>query len=315
MRIGLSRGIALMAAAVCLVGCASAVDETPSEIAQGARSEGDTPVATLRSASGIVLGEPLAVTVDFDGNLLVADGVAGRIIRYAAGGDEAMEFQAPTLGTGFYPSDVKLSGFFIYALDAVGRLLVRFDKTASFRDVLIDFESAFEGRFVSPVGLDVDASGRVAVTDIKNHQVILFDSYLQIELVFGSYGSHPGQFDTPQGVTFTGDGGVLVADSGNRRVQFFDMAGTFLKQVPDASSPAAARPLREPRRAVQDGKGRLYVADPAAGGVFVFGADDILARTIVPMGSTSFRPTDVAVARSGLIYVTDSASGSILVFE
>ena len=81
------------------------------------------------------------------------------------------------------------------------------------------------GRRINPLGLAVDESGRIVVTDGQNHQVILFDMYLSVELVFGSYGAHPGQFDIPDGVVVTKEGNIFVSDSGNRRVQVFRLVG------------------------------------------------------------------------------------------
>jgi len=165
---------------------------------------------------------------------------------------------------------------------------------------------------VSPLGLDVDGSGRIALTDVKNHAVMIFNTYLDVELVFGSYGTGDGQFDSPEGVFFTPTGGLLVADSGNGRVQLFDADGGFIRTVP---SDSISNPLKRPRRAVMDQSGQIYVADPVAGQVFVFGKDGRLIRSIIPKGAKEFRPTDVAVSTSGMVYVTDSASHSLLSFR
>ena len=204
---------------------------------------GTAPVMTLTAVGGVILGEPLAVSIDFEGNILVADGVPGRVVRIDASGRQALEFQRPTQSPGFHPSDLKLSGFFIYALDEVGRVLQRFDIDGAYRDQLVNFDQAFEGE-ISPVGLDVDKSGRIAVTDIRNHQIIVFNSFLDVELVFGSYGTFPGQFDTPQGVSFTDHGELLVADTGNRRIQRLRADGSFVASTTTAS---ARRPARAPR--------------------------------------------------------------------
>ena len=273
---------------------------------------GTAPVMTLTAVGGVILGEPLAVSIDFQGNILVADGVPGRVVRIDASGRQALEFQRPTQSPGFHPSDLKLSGFFIYALDEVGRVLQRFDIDGAYRDQLVNFDQAFEEGEISPVGLDVDNSGRIAVTDIRNHQIIVFNSFLEVELVFGSYGTFPGQFDTPQGVSFTDRGELLVADTGNRRIQRLRADGSFAGSLPADPSNG---PLRKPRRVVVGPAGEIYVADPAAGGVFVFDASGRLVRSIAPEGVAEFRPTDVAVSPAGLVYVTDTANNSLYVFR
>jgi DNA-binding beta-propeller fold protein YncE len=141
--------------------------------------------------------------------------------------------------------------------------------------------------------------------------VILFDAYLAVELVFGSYGSHPGQLDSPQGVTITPDGNFLVTDTGNKRIQLFDAGGRFLALLPSGDQ----NPLVKPRRAVADKNGSVYVADPGAKRVFVFRRDGALARSIIPSNVSDFNPTDIGLDASGSIYVTDAANASLFVFK
>ena len=302
---------AALVAVVYLFGCGTA-NVADRAARTNTIASGQEPLQSIGVVGGISLGEPLAVSLDYDGNPLVADGVPGRVLRIRKAGDMAVEFDQPRQNPGFYPTDLDLDGFFVYALDRVGRVLVRFDKSGAYRDVLINFEAQFLGQRVTPVGLDVDNSGRIVVTDARNHHVILFDSYLVVELVFGSYGSAPGRLNGPEGVSFGEHGELLVADTGNRRVQIFDAVGKFLRTVP---ADGTENPLVRPRRTAIDAGSNIYVADPDAGGVFVFDPNGRLFRTIVPAGGGEFRPTDVAVAPSGEVYVTDRASSSLLVFR
>jgi DNA-binding beta-propeller fold protein YncE len=298
--------ILMMSVAGLAAGCASQnVELTPP-------AEREEPDAVYTTLGGISLGDPRGLAVDFTGNVFVADGLPGRIIFWIEDKDESLEFQRPTQQAGFNPSDVKLHGFFVYGLDPVTRNLLRFDNKGAYRDILIKFDAVVRGARVTPVGFDVEQSGRIAVTDAQNHQIILFDSYLAVEMVFGSYGSKPGQFDAPEGITFTRDGGFLVADTGNRRVQIFDAGGKFLKSMP---VDGGTNPMVRPRRAVIDTKGNVFVADPAAGRVFVFGEDGVLIRTIVPAGVSRFEPTDVEVTRSDRVMVIDAANNSLFVFR
>jgi DNA-binding beta-propeller fold protein YncE len=177
---------------------------------------------------------------------------------------------------------------------------------------LINFDQVFGGRRISPTGFDVDDSGRIIVADAKNHRVIMFDSYLQLELQFGNYGTYPGQFDSPEGVSFTDAGEVVVCDTGNRRLQVFDETGTYRTSIPPSSG---GNPMLQPRRATGDRAGRIYVADPAARRVFVFDPDGQLLREIIPAGARDFRPMDVVVTRTGFIYVADAALGGLYSFR
>jgi len=278
-----------------------------------AGSPGDTidPVAVYQTVDAVKLGEPLGVSVDLQGNIFIADGLPGQLIRIEAGRDAAREFQPPPRQPGFRPSDIKLQGFFIYTIDQVGRALLRYDKDGAYRDILLNFNETDAVRRVSPCGLGVDSSGRIAITDVENHQILMFDVYLNLEKAFGNYGSYPGQLDSPEGVSFTPAGDLLVADTGNKRIQWFGSQGEFIQTVPAPGSP---NPLVQPRRVVMAEDGRIYIADPGAGRLFVFD-DTGLRQSLRPRGAGEFRPTDVEVTGSGRLYVTDAAGRALYVFK
>lgn len=270
------------------------------------------PVAALGDNGGIILREPLGVSVDFNGNAYVADGSPARLVRLGKTPVSSQEFQQPTGSPGFYPTDLAVRGFFVYAVDQKGRKILRFDREGAYRDILLNFDELVGVRRVSPYGIGVDARGRIAITDVENHQILLFDSFLVLDVAFGNYGSFAGQLDAPQGVSFTPDGDIVVADTGNGRIQFYSDGGAALRIVPPAGNP---NPLRSPRRAVVDDEGKIFVADPGAGRVFVFDRTGNLMRTIVPEGVDRFEPTDVEVSRDGTLFVTDVVSGKLFVFK
>jgi tripartite motif-containing protein 71 len=270
------------------------------------------PLAVFGEVGRLELGEPLAVAVDFVGNAIVADGSPGRLVTFDRQGRRAQESEQPPGNPGFYPTDITMYGFFAYVVDETGRTIVRFDKDGTYRDVLLDFDNLSGTRRVSPYGIGADSQGRIAVTDVENHQVLLLDSYLRLDIVFGNYGSWPGQLDTPLGVSFTSTGEIVVADSGNRRIQYFSDAGVPRRVVPGKDKD---NPLLLPRRAVTDGNGVLYVADPEAQRVFVFDPAGRLLEEVVPEAVDGFQPTDVELGRDGKLYVTDAKKRVLYVFQ
>jgi DNA-binding beta-propeller fold protein YncE len=300
---------AALLATAALLSCAPAPPSDPPPSA-GAPVPAATPFEDRYESRDVPLGEPLAVAVDFKGRALIADGSPGRIVRW--GGDAVEEFKQPTAGVGFYPTDVAIQGFFVYAVDEGGRRILRFDDTGHYRDVLLNFERLDLGRRVSPYSIAVDAAGRLAVTDVENGQILVFDAYLSLELAFGNYGTYEGQLSSPRGVAFGRGGEIVVADTGNRRVQVFTAGGAFDRVVPGRGVP---NPLVRPRRAVEDESGRIFVADPRARSVFVFDEGGGLVRVVAPAGQDRFEPTDVAVTRAGRLFVADGANRTVYVFE
>jgi DNA-binding beta-propeller fold protein YncE len=267
-----------------------------------------SPAFAFHTCARVTLGDPQAVTVDFNGMVVLADASPPRLVSYHPATSACQEFQAPADRPAFRPSGVAVRGFFVYAVDESNRLLLRWDSSGTYRDVLLSFEELNQRRRVSPYGLDVEASGRTAITDVENHQVIVLDTYLNVDVAFGNFGSYAGQFDSPQGVTFTPKGELLVADTGNARLQIFSDTGAFRRVIP---APGAPNPMRRPRRAVAADDGRIFAADPLAGRIFEFSPEGALVRSIIPAVQGPFKPSDLALGRDGVLYVTDSASQSL----
>jgi len=269
------------------------------------------PEAMFRQQGDVTLGAPLAVSVDFGGIAFVADASPARIVAWDAEKTQVVEFNQPPT-PGFYPTDLSVRGFFVYVIDERGRTLLRFDNVGTFRDVLLNFETLTDSRRVSPYSIAVQETGRLAVTDIENHQVLVLNNYVRLEVAFGNYGSFEGQFDTPRGISFTPDGNLLVADTGNARLQLFSDGGTYLRQIPP---PGVESPLHKPVRAVAAPDGRMYVADQTAGRIFVFTPSGMPAGSFMPEGATRFEPTDVELTTDGRLFVTDTAAQLLYVFK
>ena len=270
-----------------------------------------TPDDAWNTCAHLTPGEPVGVCVDFGGTVVVADASPPRLIAFRGDG-HCQEFQLPGDQPAFRPSDVSIRGFFVYAVDESDRMLLRWDSSGSYRDVLLNFADLQTGRRISPCSVDVDASGRVAITDVENHKVLVLDTYLNVDVAFGNYGTFDGQLDTPLGVSFTPRGDLLVADSGNGRLQVFSDAGAHRRTIP---ARGVENPMRGPRRAVAAEDGTIYVADPVARRVFVVAADGASLRPLVTEDMAAFEPTDVALGRDGRLFVTDAATRSLLVFK
>jgi tripartite motif-containing protein 71 len=85
-----------------------------------------------------------------------------------------------------------------------------------------------DGRFSKPVGIGIDSSGNVYVSDQDNNRIQKFDTNGSFLTKWGSAGDGDGEFSGPQGIGIDSSDYVYVADWGNNRIQKFDNNGNFL---------------------------------------------------------------------------------------
>jgi streptogramin lyase len=130
--------------------------------------------------------------------------------------------------------------------------------------------------FYNPVGVAVDASGNLFVTESYGQRVQKIDSSGNFLLKWGGTGSGTakGQFNFPQGIVVDGAGSVYVADTSNNRVQRFTSDGRFVQAFGSGGSVA-----------------------PVPGGLFA-------------------NPTGIALSANGnTVYVTDRQNHRVQRFE
>lgn len=134
--------------------------------------------------------------------------------------------------------------------------------------------------FVRPIGINVDAAGRVLVADFDSHRVVRLSASLAFDGWLGRPRNEPdaagsgwrfdapravrgdmaGAFARPHGITFDADGNVLVTELDNCRVQVFAESGVPLRRIPAPGSVAPVS-LVGPTAARFGADGNLYVAD------------------------------------------------------
>ncbi len=164
--------------------------------------------------------------------------------------------------------------------------------------------------FNKPTDVAVSRGGDVYISDgYGNSRVVKLTSSGKYVSEWGVKGGNPGEFDTPHGITVDSQGRVYVADRGNSRIQVFDADGKFLHQWKSAE-------LGRPWGVSFAADGFLYVAD--GGDLHPKPPDrnhvlrlDLNGRILDKWGSFGsydgqfYWAHDVAVSRTGEVYVTD----------
>lgn len=204
-----------------------------------------------------------------------------------------------------------------------------------------------------PAGIAVDFRGTLWVADRGNHRVLGFEepslsqtqaSYVLGQPAFTSNAANNGgvsasSLNFPADVQVSGLGRVWVADTGNNRVLAFDnvrgtdrVADIVLGQSNFTSNTAnsgglSASSLNAPSAVAIDWQERIFVADQSNNRVLFYAEGDTAATGVFGQanftsngpasgGATGLAsPTDVFIDLKGDLFVADSASSRILLFE
>jgi streptogramin lyase len=115
------------------------------------------------------------------------------------------------------------------------------------------------GQFQSAIGVAVDGSGNVFVSDFTNNRIQKFTDTGTYLTQWGSAGSGDGQFANPYGVAVDGSGNVYVTELTGNRIQKFTDTGTYLTQW--GSTGSGDGQFSNPTGIAVDGGGNVFVAD------------------------------------------------------
>ena len=136
---------------------------------------------------------------------------------------------------------------------------------------------ATEAQLLNPLGLAVDGSGNLYVSDFGNQRIRRIDPDGVITTIAGTgergFGGDGGpateaQLLNPYGLAVDGSGNLYVADLGNQRIRRIDpngvittFAGTGERGFGGDGGPATEAQLLNPYGLAVDGAGNLYVTD------------------------------------------------------
>jgi sugar lactone lactonase YvrE len=282
--------------------------------------------------------DPFGVAIGQDGTIYVADGAASSIraiapdgrIRTLAGGERgfadgvgaAARFDTPSAlaidaaGT-LYVADTGNNAIRRISRDAVVSTLAG-DGVAGFRD-----GPAAEARFNGPVGLTVDATGRVIVADTYNDRIRVIAPEGTVRTLAGS--GAPGaidgvavgaRFDTPSGVAVDLRLRVYVADTGNdiiRRIEPDGVVSTLMAPLPDGF----VRPLGIAISAhdviyTTDARGRVIEIQPDGAARTLAGATPGFADGVGQEARLRM-PAGIAIAEPGRVIVADAGNSLVRV--
>ncbi len=280
--------------------------------------------------------QPSAIAVDGEGTVYVADTFNGRIRRISARSN--VTTLAPYVGI-VYALAVDEEGSVYVARNAIQKItpggqLITIAGVPGSTGSSDGTGSA--ARFNDVMGLAVDAAGNIYAADIGSHTIRKITPegvVTTIAGLAGSSGSSDGagsaaRFKGPYGIAVDREGNLFVADAFNSTIRRIDSSGvvtTVAGKVDEdgiADGSGATARFSVPLGVAVGEEGTIYVADTfnhtirtvGLGGV----VDTIAGRPNEPgsndgSGSAArfFRPYDVAVDASGIVYAADSWNHTI----
>jgi DNA-binding beta-propeller fold protein YncE len=208
-------------------------------------------------------GRPTGLSIDRQGNVLVADTHYFRVLTYSPQG-ELIGTLGGTCGNG--PGEF---GFVTdVAYDSQGQLYVseygEYDRIQKFSpqgEYILEWggHGSEPGQFARPQSMVIDPRDRLWVADACNHRIQVFDTNGKLLDAWGTHGSAPGQLSYPYGLVIDELGQVYVSEFGNHRVQKFTAAGHPLGCW--GAHGRAPGELLDPWALARDSQGLLYVLD------------------------------------------------------
>jgi tripartite motif-containing protein 71 len=160
-------------------------------------------------------------------------------------------------------------------------------------------------QFFYPIGIAVDSSGNVYVSDNGNNRIQMFDGNGNFITKWGTNGTDNGQFIGPEGIAVDSSGNVFITNYNTNTVLKFDGNGNFITKWKTNS----------PEDIAVDSSGNVYVTNYIGVLKFDGNGTSITKWGSYGTGDGQFVGSGgVAIGPSGNVYVTDGENNRIEVF-
>ncbi|WP_422508679.1 gluconolaconase [Stenotrophomonas sp. GZD-301] len=284
-------------------------------------------VAGAREGAGMQarFADPYGMAVDAQGVVYVADaGDNNRIRRIhpdgrvetLAGSGEGWR-DGPALQAQFNtPSAIAVDAAgTLYVADTGNHAIRRIDRDGTVSTLAGDGQRGFldgparQARFDAPMGIAVDANGRVFVADTYNDRIRVIETDGQVRTLAG--GEVPGnidgagigaRLDTPVALALDGHGNLLIADLFNNAIRQLAPDGTLTTRVTGGGL------LSGPLSLAVTHDGVIYASDINGKVVQISAQGHQLALAGVPPQPRFARPTALALDAEGGLYLADAGS-------
>ncbi len=261
------------------------------------------------------LAGSIAVAVDDNDNVYVADSENNRIQKYTSSGVYITGWGSAGSGDSEFNSPfgiaVDPSGN-VYVADTINNRIQKFDANGAY---ITQWPTNNNGiaPALEPYGIAVGPSGNifVAASIATNAGVQEYSPAGVYIRQFGSSGTGLGQFEAPWGIAFNHFGQVYVTDIFSDRVQIFTSEGVGIQQFGGAGD--GDDEFRRPAGIAIGEDDTVYIADIDNMRVKLHAAGSAYLG-VLEHPFASINPVSVATDKDGNLYVGDSVRG-VLKFD
>jgi hypothetical protein len=201
------------------------------------------------------------------------------------------------------------NGMTYRAENVVSQALVQGGTTTTLGQIGITGVTAADNSHLNlPVGVAVDSSGNIFISDTANHRVVKYNSSLVYQSQFGATGvsgADNTHLNTPRSVVVDNSGNIYISDSLNHRVVKLNSSLAYVAQfgVTNVSGSDTSHLNTPWQIALDSGQANIYVADSANSRIVRLTVALAFGASAVTTPATCF---GVTVDALGNIYTTTS---------
>ncbi len=177
--------------------------------------------------SDLKLAKPVAVAVGDDGRVFVADTDRAEVIVFDPEGRAARRLR-PANRVEWRPTAIAVSGSKVFVGDIHFHCIDVFDGDTGLLVDSLGGAGSDAGRMYYPMGIVVDHGGRMAISDMMNSRVQMFDDQHQFLWSAGRPGNRLGDMGKPRQLAVGPDGVLFVTDAEFNHVHVLDDRGRLL---------------------------------------------------------------------------------------
>jgi len=175
----------------------------------------------------LTLETPVAVAVDEDNNVYVADTSRGEVVHFDRLGNVVKRLK-PGQGESMKPTALAVRAGKVYVADITTHRIIVFDAASGMLEASFGGPGNELGRFYFPMGIAIANDGQILVSDSMNGRVQRFDRVYKPITAIGSLGDRYGDMGRPRQLCIGPDGVIFVADTEFAHVHMFNKAGQLL---------------------------------------------------------------------------------------